>query len=75
MSDELSPTELGHDLTASLSAWLQAGGQGETDQLGEAARHHPVHQPRRVDVDGARADFQIVGDRFVGQPARGPRKT
>src|SRR5689334_10647863 len=36
--DELSPTELGHDLTASLRAWLQAGGQGETDQLGEAAR-------------------------------------
>jgi uncharacterized membrane protein len=44
------------DRRASLRGWLHATSQSETDQLGQAARSHLVHDPRTVDLDRARAD-------------------
>src|SRR6516164_5649670 len=49
-------------------ARLHTGNQGETDQLGKAARPSLVHESRAVNLDGARANLQIVSNRFVGPP-------
>jgi hypothetical protein len=46
---------------------MHPGGQGKPDQFGETARPHLVHDPRAVNFDGAWADPQIVGNRFVWQ--------
>jgi len=55
---------------SSLRPRLNVGGQGKPDQLGETARPHLVHDPRAVDLDGAWANLQIVGNRFVRQPGQ-----
>ena len=48
------------------------GGQCEADQLRETAGPHLVHEARAVDLNGARADREIVSNRFVGQPREQP---
>ena len=43
-----------------------AHGKSHADQVGEAPRLHLGHDVRAIDLDGARADAELMCDDFVG---------
>jgi len=47
------------DRRAKSLAWLRTGGEGEPDQLREAACAHFIHYACTVNLDRARADPEI----------------
>jgi len=46
---------------------LLLSGEGDAESLGQAVDAQLAHQIRAVNLDRARADAQIVGDRLVGE--------
>src|SRR4051794_17194486 len=44
---------------------MHPGAYGHSHQCGEAARLHLVHDPRTMNLHGARAHPEIVGDQLV----------